>query len=158
MSDETSINDQIKDSISQIQESVLGVFGSQGQAAAYQMMAHAIGLAMLNAVANQQQAYILKNAITTAAVKATLESNPEEALKLADKMLSGQDIVSQFSGLKDMMNDILEIMAKMKAEATAMTENEEPQEKKADEKQAKKSETPAKKPGAKDSGGGKHAR
>jgi hypothetical protein len=90
MSDETSINDQITGSISQIKESVLGVFESQGQAAAYKMMAHAVGLAMLNAVANQQQTYILKNAITTATVKATLESNPEEALKLADKMLSGQ--------------------------------------------------------------------
>jgi len=117
MADENSINDQIKDSVSQVQQAVLGVFESQGQAAAYQMMAHAIGLAMLNAVSNQQHAYILRNAITTAAVKATLESNPEEAIKLADKMLAGQDIVSTFSGLKDMMDDILKIMAKMKEEA-----------------------------------------
>jgi hypothetical protein len=125
MSDETSVNDQITDSISQIKESVLGAFESQGQAAAYQMMAHAVGLAMLNAVANQQQTYILKNAITTAAVKATLESNPEGALKLADKMLSGQDIVSQFSGLKDMMNDIMEIMAKMRSETEAAAKKEQ---------------------------------
>lgn len=117
MAVENSINDQIKDSVSQIQKSIMGVFESQGQAAAYQMMAHAIGLAMLNAVSNQQHAYILKNAITTAAVKAVLKSNPEEAIKLADKMLAGQDIVSTFSGLKDMMDDILEIMAKMKEEA-----------------------------------------
>jgi hypothetical protein len=119
MAEENSINDQIKDSITQIQQSVMGVFESQGQAAAYQMMAHAIGLAMLNAVSNQQHAYILRNAITTAAVKAVLKSNPEEAIKLADKMLAGQDIVSTFSGLKEMMDDVLEIMAKMKEEAAS---------------------------------------
>jgi hypothetical protein len=89
------------------------------------MIAHAIGLAMLNAVSKQQQDYILKNAITAAAVKATLESNPEEALKLADKMLSDQDTISTLTGLKDVMKDMLTIMAKIKEEVSPPSSKEE---------------------------------
>lgn len=122
---ENSINDQINDSVTQIQKSVMGVFESQGQAAAYQMVTHAIGLAMLNAVSKQQHDYILKNAITAAAVKSILESKPEEAIKLADKMLAEQDIVSTFTGLKDVMIDILNVMAKMKEEIAPPSPKEE---------------------------------
>jgi hypothetical protein len=125
MNTESRINDQINDSISQIHKSVMGVFESQGQSAAYQMIAHAIGLAMLNAVSKQQQDYILKNAITAAAVKATLESNPEEAIKLADKMLSDQDTISTLKGLKDVMTDMLTIMAKIKEEVSPPSSKEE---------------------------------
>lgn len=125
MDSTNSINDQINDAVSQIRQSLQGISESFGQSTAYHMVGHAVGLAMLNAVSKQQHDYILRNAITTAAVKATLESNPEEAIKLADKMLSGQDIVSTFTGLKEVMVDIVEIMTKMKGESLVQTSDKD---------------------------------
>lgn len=66
MAKETTVNSQITDAVSQVNEVVGGSSEPQARAMADQVMAHAIGLAMQNAVAQQQQAYILRNAVTTA--------------------------------------------------------------------------------------------
>lgn len=80
------------------------------RAAGYQMAIHAIGLAMQNAVAQQQHAYILLNAITTAATQAVLESRTEdarEAIKLAQEVLAPNTIITTLSGLKDLMDQVI---------------------------------------------------
>ncbi len=73
---------------------------------ARQVMTHAVGLAMENAVSQQQQTYILRNAITTAAAKAILETSPEQALQFAKEALSGEDVVSSLSGLTDLLEKV----------------------------------------------------
>lgn len=71
MATDSTVNSQITDAVAQVNEVVGGASASQVRAMADQVMAHAIGLAMHNAVAQQQQAYILRNAVTTAATRAT---------------------------------------------------------------------------------------
>lgn len=106
MADNTSVNDQITDSITQIQKMLADDNGENIQAFSYQLMAHAIGLAMYNAVHQQQQRYILQNAITTAASKAILEASPEKALKMAEEGLGGDSFTQTLAELKEMMDSL----------------------------------------------------
>lgn len=115
MADNSSVNDQITDSITQIQKMLADDSGENIQAFSYQLMAHAIGLAMYNAVHQQQQRYILQNAITTAAAKAILEASPEKALKLAEEGLGGDSFTQTLSELKAMMDNLNNTYKDMKA-------------------------------------------
>jgi hypothetical protein len=85
----------------------LGEVGPQARGLADQLMAHAIGLAMQNAVAQQQQAYVLRNVMTTAAARAILESSPEEALRFARDALCGDDIAQTLERLGDLRSRAL---------------------------------------------------
>jgi hypothetical protein len=115
VADNSSVNDQITDSITQIQKMLADDSGENIQAFSYQLMAHAIGLAMYNAVHQQQQRYILQNAITTAAAKAILEASPEKALKLAEEGLGGDSFTQTLSELKAMMDNLNNTYKDMKA-------------------------------------------
>lgn len=106
MTDNTSVNDQITDSITQIQKMLADDNGENIQALSHQLMAHSIGLAMYNTVYQQQQRYILQNAITTAATKAILEASPEKALKLAEEGLGANSFTQTLSELKAMMDSL----------------------------------------------------
>lgn len=106
MTDNASVNDQITDSITQIQKMLADDNGENIQALSYQLMAHSIGLAMYNTVYQQQQRYILQNAITTAATKAILEASHEKALKLAEEGLGANSFTQTLSELKAMMDSL----------------------------------------------------
>ena len=106
MSDQSTLNDQVTDSVAQIEKLIADNGGAQSKAIADQLTVHALSLAMQNAVAQQQHEYILKNAIVTAAAKAILKSNPEDALAFAEKALSGNDVVSTIAEIKDLMGEI----------------------------------------------------
>ena len=102
---EVTINDQITDSVAQIQAMVNGTNTEFSHGVSQQITAHAVGLAMQNAVAQQQEQYILRNAIVTAAANAILESNPIDAITLAEKIMSGDDVITTITGLKDLLHD-----------------------------------------------------
>ena len=104
--EETTLNDQIADSISAMHDFFKNNAERDVGLIAYQIMAQSAGLAMLNAVNQQQQMYILQNAVTTAAAKAALESNPEEAVKIINDAMKQSDILETFNGLKNFMDDL----------------------------------------------------
>ncbi|QSX77902.1 RebB family R body protein [Agrilutibacter solisilvae] len=106
MADESTVNSQITDAVTQVNETIAGASGSQARALADQVMAHAVGLAMQNAVAQQQQAYILRNAVTTAAARAILQSSPEEALRFAREVLSSDDVAQTLERLGEVMSGV----------------------------------------------------
>ncbi len=139
MADNTSVNDQITDSITQIQKMLADDNGENVQAFSYQLMAHAIGLAMYNAVHQQQQRYILQNAITTAASKAILEASPEKALKMAEEGLGGDNFTQTLTELKEMMDSLnstyKDVMAGLKKSADS---TDKPARKSAVKKAARK--------------------
>ena len=110
--DPTAVNNQITDAVSQTDETVRGSAKAHAQAMADQVMAQAIGLAMQNAVAQQQQSYILRNAVTTAAARAILESSPEEALRFAREVLANDDVAATLERLTKLMNDVYASRAK----------------------------------------------
>jgi hypothetical protein len=101
-----AVNDQIADAVAQVNETVGGASQSQARAMADQVMAHAVALAMQNAVAQQQQAYILRNAVTTAAVRAILQASPEDALRFAREVLAGDDVAQTLERLNGLMDGV----------------------------------------------------
>lgn len=105
MADQTEVNSQITDAVTQVNETVGGSSEALARAMADQVMAQAIGMAMQNAVAQQQQLYILRNAVTTAATRAILDSNPEEALRFASEALNSDDIAQTLERLSALVKD-----------------------------------------------------
>jgi hypothetical protein len=88
--DPSTLNDQIRDAVEQLNASLKGMSPGFGEGLAYQAMAHAIALALQNTVLQQQHDHMLRNALTTAAATALLEGRREEAeavLALADERL-----------------------------------------------------------------------
>jgi hypothetical protein len=103
MADETTVNSQITDAVAQVNATVGGSSEALASAMANQIMAHAVGVAIQNAVAQQQHVYMLRNAITTAAARAILDSNPEAALQLAEETLKGNDLADTIERLNALL-------------------------------------------------------
>ncbi len=102
MSETSPLNDQIRDAVEQINAAAGGVDRGLITAAAYQAIAQAIALAMQNAVAQQQQGYILRNALTAAAASAILDGKKEEAnsvLSMMESRLVSPGIASEIADL-----------------------------------------------------------
>lgn len=94
MSEDNALNSQITDAVAQINTTLHGGSASLIAAAAYQSIAHALALGVQNAVAQQQQAYVLRNAMTSAAAAAILDGKRDEAesiLQLAESRLASPD-------------------------------------------------------------------
>lgn len=111
-----AINDQIRDSVSQISRLLLDSESSTVRAMSYQVMAHTIALSMYNIVHQQQQLYVLQNAATTAAIKEALKSNPADAVKIAQQAIVDCDMTRVIAQLKQMMDELNETYKDVKAE------------------------------------------
>ena len=121
----SAINDQITDSITAMQD--LLKENSDGNVAllSYQIMAQATAMAMLNAVNQQQQMYILQNAVTTATAKAVLKSKPEEAIKIVNEAMNKSNVLETFNGLKNFMDDLTSTYNDLKKKAPAGSESKQ---------------------------------
>jgi hypothetical protein len=111
-------NSPIADALRLIDESVMGSSDAVSTAVAYQLMVHAVALAMQNAVTQQQQVYALRNAVTAAAATAILQSKPQEAeaiLALADKQLGDGSITRTLVELQTLMTQVLETFNRISA-------------------------------------------
>lgn len=109
-----SINDQIRDAVDQVNAIIEGSGRSFAVTAAQQGAVHAITLAIQNAVAQQQHAHILRNAVTAAAANAILEGRREEAeavLELADKRLAPDGVAAEITALLKALKLVTEEMA-----------------------------------------------
>jgi|GEM_PF-2520131 len=104
--EKTTVNDQVLDSVKEL-KAILGS-SDYGDAFSYQLMAHSVALAMQNTVHQQQQAYVLQNAATSAAVKAIMESDPKEAIELAKQGFSTTPLVDTLKELKGFMDELRE--------------------------------------------------
>jgi len=123
MSDEpaNSLNDQVTDSVNQLQATLAGLQQPFAAAAAFQTVAHALGLALQNAVARQQHSYMLRNAMTTAAATALLEGRSEQAeavLKLAESPLVNPTFESEVGQLQSAMSGLRQELEKILAAAS----------------------------------------
>jgi TPP-dependent trihydroxycyclohexane-1,2-dione (THcHDO) dehydratase len=104
--EKTSVNDQVIDAIKDLNSAMAGDADANVDALSYQLMAHSVALAMQNTVHQQQQAYVLQNAATTAAVKAIMESDPKEAIELAKQGFGTAPLVDTLKELKGFMDDL----------------------------------------------------
>jgi hypothetical protein len=108
MPDIPDLNEQISDIIGKAQGASSDDSANDIRSISYQLMTHAAGLAMFNAVFQQQQMYILQNAVTTATAKAIFDSKPEDALKIFNDAYRNNDILNTLSGLKEFIDGLNE--------------------------------------------------
>jgi hypothetical protein len=117
VSEENALNEQITDAVAQINASVNGASAGLVAAAACQTIAHALALGVQNAVAQQQQAYILRNAMVSAAAAAILDGKREEAeaiLQLAETRLASPDLKSEVESVLQTLRAINEELLKLR--------------------------------------------
>jgi len=119
MADNTTLNSQIADALEQINATLGGLDRGLITAAAYQTIAQAIALGLQNAVAQQQQAYILRNALTTAAATAILEGKKDEAdavLRLAESRMISPSFSTEIADLLAALRTVAEELRKLHRE------------------------------------------
>lgn len=103
----SALNQQLLDSVLQAAAAAGG--DELGRAGAEQLTVLALGLAMQNAVAQQQQLYMLQNAASTALVKAMLDSGGQgashwsEALALVREAFSTAPIEATLARLEQLL-------------------------------------------------------
>jgi len=106
LNEHTLVNEQIRESIEQINQSLADNSNLSVQAMSYQAMAHALSLSLYNAVQQQQQMYVLQNATMTVAVKSALETSPKEAMDLINEVYANNNIVTTLSEIQQMIDDL----------------------------------------------------
>jgi len=119
MSDATT---QIRDAIAEVDKLLAGASRSFLNAAACQSIAHSIALAAQNAVAQQQQSYILRNAIVAAAADAILAGKKDEAeelLKLADSRAVSANLAADIEALLGALRAVDESLEQKQLAAAA---------------------------------------
>lgn len=119
-----SVNDQVTDSVAQLQHSLDGLAQPFAAAAAYQAVAHTLGLALQNAVARQQHSHILRTALTTAAAAAILDGRVDQAqavLKLAESSLANPSFETEVAQLQVALAGLRAELDKTLASAGAAT-------------------------------------
>ncbi len=107
---ESAVNSQIEDAVSRVRELTAGSGEELAKAAATQVMTQAVALAMQDAVAQQQQRYILRNTITAAAARALLDGEARSAEHL-------EALTKAVRSLQEALDpgDLVETLAKLKA-------------------------------------------
>lgn len=106
MSDTTSVNDQILDAVQALAQYEGKDSSEFTIALARQALAQAVVMAVQNAVAAQQRNYLLQQAITTINIKRAFEVPAEEALKMIESHLAGNDIVDTIRQLKTLLDEL----------------------------------------------------
>lgn len=102
------VNAQVIDAIKQV-NSFLKESDFSLDAIANQLTVHAVGVAMMNIVQQQQQLYTLQNAVTMAAAKSMLNSSPQEAVQLMHDVVKENNLMSSLQELKELLNEIKNI-------------------------------------------------
>lgn len=97
------VNEQVVDVITIENAKNIGGASSVAMAGLYQTAAQSLGLAMQNAVANQQQMNAINQAATTGAVNLLLHMDPAEALATV-KANTGNDVAAQMQALLAALN------------------------------------------------------
>jgi hypothetical protein len=126
-----AVNDQITDAVAQVNAAVQGMQVPFATGAACHAIAHALSLALHNAVLRQQHSHILRNALTTAAANAMLEGRMEQGeavMKLAESPLVNPSLDTEIaqlrgaiSGLQSEIDNIMNGAGKAPAPGTAPT-------------------------------------
>ena len=117
-----TVNSQIRDSVAQVQQLLDGMQRPFAAAATFNIVAHALSLALQNAVTRQQHSQMLRTALTTAAANAMLESKLDEAnavLKLAESPLVNPSFDLEVGQLQKVIGSLREELEKLHAAAAA---------------------------------------
>ncbi len=106
MTEETYVNSQITDAVAQTSMKVVGEAPAEAMAMLYQQMAHSIGLALQNTIAQQQHSYSIHNAITLAASRQLLTSDPAAAARASQELIVGSAITENLAALQAVVSEM----------------------------------------------------
>ncbi len=106
MTEDTYVNSQITDAVAQTSMQVVGEAPAEAMAMLYQQMAHSIGLALQNTIAQQQHSYTIHNAITLAASRQLLTTDPVAAAKASQDLIVGSSITENLSALQSVVAEM----------------------------------------------------
>lgn len=99
MADPTAVNGQITDAVTQSNVKVLADAPAQALAMVYQTMGQAVGLAMQNATAAQQQMNTIGQAVTTQCANLIMTMDTSASARASLQLLSGNDLAMQLAQL-----------------------------------------------------------
>jgi len=100
MTEETYVNSQVTDAVAQTSMQVLGEAPAEAVGILYQQMAHSIGLALQNVIAQQQHSYTIHNAITLAASRQLIATDPAAAAKASQNLIDGSAVTDNLAALQ----------------------------------------------------------
>ena len=89
MANDTPVNSQITDAVTQTNLDVIGGAPAQSMGTVYQMMAQAVGVSMQNAVANQQNMNTIDNAIVSQGIAMLYSLDSMSDAKAMQEVMSG---------------------------------------------------------------------
>ncbi|OUR80223.1 hypothetical protein A9Q83_02000 [Alphaproteobacteria bacterium 46_93_T64] len=108
MTEETYVNSQVTDAVAQTSMKVLGEAPAEAVGILYQQMAHSIGLALQNVIAQQQHSYTIHNAITLAASRQLLTVDPAAAAKASQELMADSAVTDNLAALQSVVSKMAE--------------------------------------------------
>lgn len=103
MAENTWMNSQITDAVTQSNVKVLGDAPAESMGMLYQMLAQSTGMSMQNMVANQQHKNSIDSAVVTGAVTVLYTLDTATTAKATQQILSGSPVAESMASLKGVM-------------------------------------------------------
>lgn len=100
MAENTWMNSQITDAVTQTNVKVLGDAPAESMGMLYQMLAQSTGMSMQNLVANQQHKNSIDSAVVTGAVSLLYTVDTVTSGKSTEKILGGNPVAETMAALK----------------------------------------------------------
>jgi Killing trait len=106
MAEVTTVNSQITDAVTQANVKVLADAPAQALGSLYQVNAHAIGLSMQNAVANQQNMNTIDTSVTTQGVNLIYSIPVAAGARGTNEIFSGNSLAETLTDLKTTLQSL----------------------------------------------------
>ncbi|TNE37276.1 MAG: R body protein [Alphaproteobacteria bacterium] len=116
MANDTPVNSQITDAVTQASLMVVGNAAAQSMGTAYQMMAQAAGVSMQNAVANQHSMNTIDNAIVSQGIAMLYSIDNSTEARVTQEILSGNANAEIVSALKAIIVELKKAQSQQKSQ------------------------------------------
>ena len=107
MAENTPVNEQITDSVTQTNVAVLGQSPAQAMANFYQISAQSTGLSMQNSVASQQHMNTLNLSVVTQAADSILAIETAVTARAVGEVLSESSLAQSLGEMKAALDNLL---------------------------------------------------
>jgi hypothetical protein len=116
MANDTPVNSQITDAVTQSNLMVVGGAPAQSMGTVYQMMAQAVGVSMQNAVSNQHSMNTIDNAIVSQGIAMLYSMDTSLESKASQEILSGNVNAEIVSALKAIIVELKKAQSAQKSQ------------------------------------------
>ncbi|MDF2368996.1 RebB family R body protein [Sneathiella sp.] len=121
MANDTPVNSQITDAVTQSNLTVIGGAPAQSMGTVYQMMAQSVGVSMQNAVSNQQNMNTIDNAIVTQGIAMLYSMDNSLEARASEEILSGNVNAEIVSALQAIIVELKKAQSEQKSQTQQTT-------------------------------------